>query len=87
MIHCTGGNAALPCPCNCFEGVVTTRMPTQGWHCSTTTTVAFNSVRVPVANIIGKVNQGFLPIMKNFSNERFSMGVQANRMSRIMLDA
>lgn len=69
-----------------YPGVKTTRMLTQGWNCSTTTTVAFENVRVPIANLLGQENAGFLPIMLNFNNERHSMAVAACRMSRCCLE-
>eukprot|EP00929_Paragymnodinium_shiwhaense_P082624 TRINITY_DN43646_c0_g1_i1.p1 TRINITY_DN43646_c0_g1~~TRINITY_DN43646_c0_g1_i1.p1 ORF type:complete len:409 (-),score=82.91 TRINITY_DN43646_c0_g1_i1:278-1504(-) len=67
-------------------GITTTRLQTQGWLCSTTTTVAFDGVRVPAANLLGKENEGFLPIMLNFNSERFGICVMANRMSRCCLE-
>ncbi|CAJ1335716.1 unnamed protein product [Effrenium voratum] len=69
-----------------MPGVQTTRLKTQGWGCSSTTSVAFNDVRVPVENLLGQENQGFLPIMLNFNNERMSMAVTACRMSRCCLE-
>jgi len=53
---------------------------------STTTLIAFNDVRVPVENLLGPENQGFLAIMLNFNNERMSMAVGACRMSRCCLE-
>ncbi len=44
-------------------GVKTTRMKTQGWWMSSTALVAFDNVRVPVKNLIGKENSGFSSIM------------------------
>eukprot|EP00439_Symbiodinium_sp_Y106_P015705 s4478_g2.t1 len=69
-----------------FPGVQLKRLATQGWLCSSTTLVALNDVRVPVENLLGQENQGFLPIMLNFNNERFSMAVSACRMSRCCLE-
>jgi len=69
-----------------FAGVATTRVKTQGWQCSTTTTVAFDKVRVPVQNRLGAENAGFLPIMLNFNSERFGMAVGACRMARCCLE-
>lgn len=67
-------------------GVQTTRLKTQGWNVSTTTLIAFNDARVPVENLLGTENQGFLAIMLNFNNERMSMAVGACRMSRCCLE-
>lgn len=69
-----------------YPGVKTTRLKTQGWHCSTTTSVAFDNVRVPCENLLGEENGGFLPIMLNFNNERYSMAVGACRMARCCLE-
>lgn len=80
-----GGISLLMIPRN-LPGVHTTRLKTQGWGVSTTTLVAFNDVRVPVENLLGTENQGFLAIMLNFNNERMSMAVGACRMSRCCLE-
>jgi len=69
-----------------MPGVKTTRLKTQGWWASTTTTIAFDGVKVPVENLIGKGGEGFIVIMRNFNNERRSMVTSANRMSRICLE-
>lgn len=67
-------------------GLKTTRLKTQGWHCSTTTTVAFDNVCVPASNLLGKEGEGFLYVMRNFNNERFAMAVQSCRMARCCLE-
>jgi acyl-CoA dehydrogenase len=41
-----------------------------GWWASDTAELAFEGCRVPAANLVGEENLGFLPIMKNFANER-----------------
>mmetsp|Transcript_64794 Transcript_64794/g.167246 ORF Transcript_64794/g.167246 Transcript_64794/m.167246 type:complete len:414 (+) Transcript_64794:73-1314(+) len=69
-----------------LPGVTTTRLKTQGWLCSTTTTVAFNAVRVPAGNLLGAENFGFMPIMLNFNSERYGMAVGACRMARCCLE-
>ena len=68
------------------SGVVTTRLKTQGWNCSTTTSISFNDVLVPVENLIGVEGEGFISIMLNFNSERLSMAVSANRMARCCLE-
>lgn len=86
----TGGNGAAGVSLLLIDrnsaGLKTTRLKTQGWHCSTTTTVAFEDVHVPVSNLLGMEGAGFLYIMRNFSNERFSMAVQSCRMARCCLE-
>ncbi len=44
-----------------------------GWWCSDTATLFFDNVRVPVANLIGEEDRGFVAIMENFNMERLAM--------------
>ncbi len=39
-----------------------------------------------MANVIGKVGDGFKMIMKNFNHERWGLGVQALRFARVCLE-
>jgi len=64
-------------------GVSTRRMDCQGVWSSGTTYVTFEDVKVPVANLIGKENQGFKVIMTNFSHERIGIIIQCLRFSRV----
>jgi acyl-CoA dehydrogenase len=41
--------------------------------------------QVPVANLIGEENQGFVPIMTNFNMERFGGIVMCLRFARVCL--
>lgn len=63
-----------------------TRLKTQGWWCSNTTLITFDNVKVPVANLIGQENAGFLYIMHNFNQERRAIAVMCNRLARICLE-
>ena len=65
-----------------FKGVHCSRLKTQGWASSSTTLVRFEDVRVPVVNLIGQENRGFLPIMLNFNQERFGGVIAATRFAR-----
>lgn len=49
----------------------------QGWLCSDTAELAFDSMRVPAANLLGEEGRGFHAIMKNFQNERVVLGAMA----------
>mmetsp|Transcript_1382 Transcript_1382/g.3442 ORF Transcript_1382/g.3442 Transcript_1382/m.3442 type:complete len:425 (-) Transcript_1382:134-1408(-) len=69
-----------------MPGITTKRMDCQGVWPSGTTFVEFDNVRVPVSNLIGKENEGFKVIMKNFNHERWGFVVQANRFSRCLLE-
>ncbi|MER7459637.1 acyl-CoA dehydrogenase family protein [Micromonospora sp. NPDC126480] len=53
------------------------RLEKLGWHCSDTAELSIADVRVPVANLVGEENSGFLAIMRNFAAERISLAVQA----------
>jgi alkylation response protein AidB-like acyl-CoA dehydrogenase len=68
-----------------MPGVEVDRMPLQGHLTAGTSMVTFSDVRVPVANLVGKENEGFKVLMQNFNHERLSIAVQANRMSRICI--
>ncbi len=45
-----------------------------GWRSSDTAELSFDNCRVPVANVLGKEGRGFYAIMKNFQNERTTIG-------------
>ncbi|KAI9834652.1 MAG: hypothetical protein M1826_000054 [Phylliscum demangeonii] len=64
-------------------GVSTRKMDCQGAWSSGTTYVTFEDVKVPVENLVGKVNQGFKVIMTNFNHERIGIIIQALRYSRV----
>jgi len=69
------------------EGVTTSRIKTMGHHISHTCMVIFNNVKVPVANLLGKENEGFKLIMFNFNQERFGIASQAITLARTALQA
>jgi acyl-CoA dehydrogenase len=58
----------------------------QGWWVSDTATLYFDNVRVPVANLIGVENQGFLVIMNNFNSERMAMATSMEAFARVCLE-
>ncbi|MDN3639650.1 acyl-CoA dehydrogenase family protein [Simiduia curdlanivorans] len=58
----------------------------QGWWCSDTATVYFDNVQVPVSHRIGEENQGFLPIVHNFNNERLGLTASALEFARICFE-
>lgn len=68
------------------EGIKKTRLKMQGWWTSTTTLIAFDNVRVPRANLIGKENSGFSSIMSNFNHERFVFAAMSNRYARVCME-
>lgn len=58
----------------------------QGWWASDTATLYFDNVRVPVTNLIGEENQGFLVIMTNFNGERMFMAAGMEALGRVCLE-
>ncbi len=54
-----------------------------GITASGTTYITFEDVKVPVANLLGKVNDGFKIIMNNFNHERMGVNITANRFARV----
>ncbi|MFB9902968.1 acyl-CoA dehydrogenase family protein [Allokutzneria oryzae] len=48
-----------------------------GWHCSDTAELSFVDARVPVRNLVGEQDSGFVHLMRQFQVERLSLAVQA----------
>jgi acyl-CoA dehydrogenase len=48
-----------------------------GWHCSDTAELSFVDVRVPVENLVGDENSGFVQIAEQFVVERIALAVHA----------
>ena len=48
-----------------------------GWHCSDTASLSFTDVRVPVANLVGGEDTGFVQIAEQFVVERIALAVHA----------
>jgi acyl-CoA dehydrogenase len=67
-------------------GLTRTPLSKMGWWCSDTATLYFDECRVPVANLIGKENQGFMGIMNNFNGERCGIAAMAVAFSQVCLD-
>ena len=55
---------------------VSKKLKKTGWWASDTAELAFEDCRVPVANLIGEENMGFMAIMINFANERLYLAAQ-----------
>jgi len=66
-------------------GVSRTPLKKMGWWSSDTAAVYLDEVRVPVGNLIGAENQGFLGIVLNFNGERLGMASSANGYARTCL--
>jgi len=67
-------------------GFTRTPLSKMGWWCSDTATLYFEECRVPVANVIGEPNAGFLGIMQNFNGERLAIASMAIAFSQVCLD-
>lgn len=48
-----------------------------GWRSSDTAELVFEDCRVPAANLLGEEGRGFYAVMKNFQNERITLGAMA----------
>src|SRR3546814_4625528 len=57
-----------------------------GWHCSDTAELSFTDVRVPVSNLVGEENGGFLLLMQQFVNERLGLALQGHATAQRALD-
>ncbi|HJT37043.1 MAG TPA: acyl-CoA dehydrogenase family protein [Actinomycetota bacterium] len=68
-------------------GFTTNRMETVGWWTSHTAELFFDDCRVPLANLLGAENEGFVYIMKNFQWERLVMALAAVAAAQKTLDA
>jgi acyl-CoA dehydrogenase len=81
-----GGVSMLLIPTDA-EGFSRTQLDRkQGWWASDTATLYFDNVRVPVENLIGQENQGFLVIMTNFNGERMFMAAAMEALGRVCLE-
>lgn len=52
---------------------VSKKLKKTGWWASDTAELSFDGCRVPVGNLIGEENAGFIPIMQNFVSERLAL--------------
>lgn len=67
------------------QGFSHRRIPNSGQKAGGASFVELDNVYVPVGNLVGKENEGFRIIMKNFNKERFIMSVGCNRKARTCL--
>jgi len=64
------------------KGVKVRKMETQFDTSHSTTFITFEDVKVPVSNLIGEENQGFMQIIHNLNKERLIISVSACRSAR-----
>lgn len=65
---------------------VSRKLDKMGWRSSDTAELSYADVRVPVANLIGGVNTGFLQIAAAFVSERVGLAAQAYSSAQRCLD-
>jgi acyl-CoA dehydrogenase len=65
---------------------VSRKLEKMGWLCSDTAELSYVDVRVPVANLVGVENTGFVQIAQNFVSERIGLAVQAYASAQRCLD-
>lgn len=56
-------------------GFTSTQLNKIGWHSSDTGELAFDNVKVPITNLVGKEGMGFFYIMESFQIERLVAGI------------
>lgn len=57
-----------------------------GWKGSSTTTVYFENVKVPLENVIGEVGKGFKVAMEILNNGRLSTSTASYGVARVLID-
>ncbi|EJW11384.1 Acyl-CoA dehydrogenase, short-chain specific [Rhodovulum sp. PH10] len=67
-------------------GVSTTRFTDMGEHAVGRGSIFFDDVRVPVENLIGEENRGFVQVMQGFDFSRALIGLQCLGVARQSLD-
>jgi acyl-CoA dehydrogenase len=62
------------------------KLKKMGWWASDTAQLFFDDVKVPVENLIGTENKGFIGIMLNFNQERLGMSAGAYGYAKLCYD-
>jgi acyl-CoA dehydrogenase len=65
---------------------VSRKLDKMGWLCSDTAELSFDGVRVPVENLVGTENTGFVQLAQHFVTERLTLAVQAYAGAQRALD-
>ncbi|MBM7459854.1 acyl-CoA dehydrogenase family protein [Rhodococcus coprophilus] len=65
---------------------VSRKLDKMGWRASDTAELSFVDVRVPVTNLVGAENSGFMQIAQAFVSERVGLAVQAYASAQRCLD-
>jgi acyl-CoA dehydrogenase len=64
---------------------VSKKLKKTGWWASDTAELTFEGCRVPVKNLLGMENAGFIAIMMNFTQERLLLAVQCVAIAELAL--
>lgn len=64
-------------------GISKTPLKKMGWWSSDTAQLHFDQCRVPVSNLIGPENLGFMVIMQNFNMERFFLAASSYGFAKV----
>jgi len=64
-------------------GITTSRISLQGHSPSSTAYIVFRNCKVPKKYLVGRLNEGWKPIVLNFNRERFAIAMGAVCLSRI----
>lgn len=67
-------------------GISATKLDKLGWRASDTGEIAFDNVKVSVANMMGEENAGFGYIMQHFASERLIMGINAHARAEFAIE-
>lgn len=67
-------------------GLARTPLEKMGWWCSDTATLYFDECRVPVENLVGEENMGFMGLMLNFNNERLALAANAWAFAKVAFE-
>jgi acyl-CoA dehydrogenase len=65
---------------------VSRKLDKMGWLCSDTGELSFDDCRVPVENLVGAENTGFVQVAQHFVAERLSLAVDAYATAQRCLD-
>ncbi|KAH8817509.1 acyl-CoA dehydrogenase [Xylogone sp. PMI_703] len=79
------GLSLLVIPLNA-EGVLRTPIATSGVASSGCAMLTFNSVKVPVSNLLGEINKGFKPLMMSLNTERLLISANCIRLARVCVE-
>jgi acyl-CoA dehydrogenase len=63
-----------------------TELHKTGWWCSDTATLTFDDCHVPTTHVLGRENEGFMGVMRNFNCERIMLAAQAIYFSDLLIE-